>query len=72
MSADKINDFFKSHLNGCSGVQRQTAVTAYFTSKQLLLFAYARQRWNQGQEISAPGLVLQIAWNHPRDGFEPR
>ena len=27
---------------GSSGVQRQTSVTAYFSSKQLLLFAFAR------------------------------
>ena len=32
---DLLNDAL-----GCTDVQRQTAVTAYFTSEQLLLFAY--------------------------------
>ena len=41
--------------NKYSAVQSQTAVTAYFSSDQLLLFDFARQYW---QEKSTMTLLL--------------
>ena len=34
--------------------QRQTAVTAYLRSKQLLLFAFARQHWMSEADVKLP------------------
>ena len=42
----------------CSVVQRQTAVTAYFSSKQLLLFAFAMQSASNKGGVWPARLIL--------------
>ena len=40
-------------------LQKQTAVTAYFSSKQLMLFATARPKWS-----SVHGQLRAVKFNH--------